>query len=57
MSNGIENIMALAYATAALETLADKFSLYLHVEGLNFAFLLPSVIKYVSLCKNQILLL
>lgn len=34
--------MALANATTALEMLADKFSLYLHVKGLNFAFLLSS---------------
>jgi len=48
--------MALAYATTAFEMLADTFSLYLHVEELNFAFSLSSVIKYISLYKNQILL-
>lgn len=35
--------MALAYATTALEMLADKFSSYLHVKALNFAFPLPGV--------------
>lgn len=35
--------MALAYVTAALEMLADKFSLYLHVKGLSFAFPLLSM--------------
>lgn len=35
--------MALAYATTALVMLADKFSLYLHVKGLNFAVPLPSL--------------
>lgn len=35
--------MALAYVTTALEMLADKFSLYLHVKGLSFAFPLLSM--------------
>lgn len=35
--------MALAYATSALEMLADKFSSDLHVKALNSAFPLPSV--------------
>lgn len=35
--------MALAYATTALEMLADKFSSDLHVKALSFAFQLPGV--------------
>ena len=35
--------MAVAHATTALEMLADKFSLYLHVKGLCSAFPLTSV--------------
>lgn len=35
--------MALAYATTALEMLADKFPSDLHVKALNFAFPLPGV--------------
>lgn len=47
--------MAFAYARTTLEMLAEKFSLYLHVKGLGFAFPLRSVIKYISLHVNQIL--
>lgn len=44
--------MALAYAATALEMLAGRFWLYLHVKGLSFAFLLPSMELNKFLCPR-----